>query len=285
MNAPHLDDTHLRDATTFRSTHKALLETNWTYPILSPIDTSHEYEHAQKLFEFSHRVLVHNRDINDRIPYPLPLSPPSFNVKVPLNTTLLRVDTNVVWFFYSSDMNICVLAFTGTYNRMLTYSDMAYNQMEPKTIYNYCNGMYAHGGFLSLYRGIQIQLLDLLNKYINGKTQILITGFSMGGATSTLASLDLYKRKLENGTILDNIRFYSFASPRVLNNVGAKYYNSLDIPTYRLVNDSDVVTAVPGPIMPITQDFTHVGDGITFNDNMLNLYDNHVTAYIKYYKL
>jgi hypothetical protein len=289
----------LVETTTFKSTHRSTLlqksnslnvntvnmTKDWIYPLMSHIDTEYHHVDGQRMFEFAYRVSIHNREVNDKVDYPLPLSPPSFDIKVPLNTTVLRIDANVAWFFYSASLNLIVITFTGTYNRVMTYADIDYNQAGTTILHNHQTGIYAHGGFLGLYQGIQPMLLTLLDKYVMSTTQVLITGFSLGGATSTLAALDLYRRPLSNGIIIENLRHFSFASPRVLNTIGSSHFDTLGIVSHRVSNDSDLVVAVPGPVMPVTQDFTHIGQIILFNTNLKTLYDNHVTAYVQHFAL
>ena len=185
-------------------------------------------------------------------------------------------------------MNIAILVFTGTYCNILFLVDLEYTQNIPIGINNYSNGMKLHGGFLSFYKKIQSKLLSLLEIYINNSTQVIITGISLGGATSTLAALDLHKRKLDNGIIINNIIHYSFASPRIFNTIGAKYYDSLNIPSYRIQNDTDIITNVPFAVMINsvgTEDFTHIGSLKFFNNNLGNYYDNHILAYLLHYNI
>lgn len=260
----------------------------WQYPITRKIPFKCTDESAQSLLEFAYRVAVHNREVNDGVKVPISLNPPSFDIVEALDTTYMFHDINVMWFFYSSILDIVVIAATATYSNLLGMIDLNYYQTDTN-ITNAVPGMKCHRGFYNLYQDIQPKLLSLLNKYVGENTQILLTGLSLGGATSTIATLDLLNRHLDNGVKIENIVHYSFASPRLFNTLGAKVYNNLDINSYQIHNGSDIIPVVPLPIMPVspmsseTQDFMHVGTPVNFDDNLGSYYDNHITAYLNRY--
>ena len=264
---------------TFRSNY------SWDCPIKEKFNTGYSFENARSLMEFSYRVAVHNREVAITDPNPVKLDPPGFDVVIPLNCTVLYHQVNVLWFFYSTSMNIAVVVFTSTYNNILWSVDVNYPQIDPTSIGNYTTGMKLHGGFWSLYLSIQSELLVLLEKYTNKSTQTLITGYSLGGAMSTICMLDLYNKSISVNHKIQDIIHYSFASPRCFNTVESRYYMSLDLNSYRTVNESDVIPTTPLAVMPMSQDFTHVTKIIYFDMNMLSHYDNHVTAYVKYHDL
>jgi hypothetical protein len=253
------------------------------YNILEQLEKEYEYENAQKLFELARKVSICNFENK-------PLLVPKFDIVIPINTDVYFVKVNVLWFCYSNKYNIIMLVFTGTYNEMLYLIDLNYKQVDPDIIYNKCENMKIHGGFLSLYEKVQSEIFDKIRTYLNSDTQFIITGFSLGGAMSTLATLDLYKRVLQEIEI-NKIIHYSFASPRLFNTIGAKYYDSLNLTSYRIKNDSDIVPSLPFPVMLSSldslsfQDFTHVEEFISFNINLNNYYDNHITAYMQYYNV
>lgn len=260
----------------------------WQYPITGKIHFDYSKSAAQSLLEFSYRVAVHNREVNDGIKNPLALNPPGFDVVVPIDTTYMFMSVNVMWFFYSSSLNIVVLSATATYNNLLGMVDLNYPQVVPN-ITNTVPGMKIHGGFTSLYQDVQAKLLVLLNKYVNQDTQVLLTGLSLGGAVSSITALDLFQHRLDNGVVIENLVHYSFASPRLFNTIGAKAYNELGLDSYQIHNGSDIIPVVPLPIMPMspisseTQDFMHVGKLIYFDRNLDTYYDNHITAYLNEY--
>lgn len=211
----------------------------------------------------------------------------NYDVIIPLNTSCNYYVVNIAWLLYSSSMNILVIVFTGTYNKVLTLADTNYFQKDPTSLLNKIPNIKVHGGFWNLYSGIQEQLLLLFNEYSAKKPKVLITGYSLGGAISTLFMYDLHTR----GNVDLDLIHCTFGSPRVFNTIGAKHYNSLKLNSYRVANLSDLVTSVPFPIMssmpnPLnTEDFSHIKKLKHFDDNLGNYYDNHVMAYLKRYKL
>lgn len=271
----------LRNSFGTKYTHNYL----WDFPIKGKFGTAFTYENAQTLMEFSYRVAVHNREVAITDPNPIKLDPPGFDIVIPLNSTVLYHQVNVLWFLYSTSMNIAVIVFTSTYNNVLWSVDVNFPQKDPTSIGNYTEGMRIHGGFWSLYQDIQDKLLLVLRTYTNKFTQILVTGYSLGGAMSTIAMLDLYNRAILNDCNIRDIIHYSFASPRSFNTVGSRHYTSLNVNSYRVVNGSDLVPTTPPAVMTMSQDFTHVNTMVYFDINMCTHYDNHMTAYVEYYNI
>ena len=256
----------------------------WQYPIIQPMDKCYSYENAQKLLVFSYNITKHNIQVDNRNPRPIPINPPMFDVVQAIDVRVDTVLVNVVYLLYSTTLNMTVICFTGTYNRPLWIVDFDYPQLVPTGINNYVEGMKVHGGFWKLYIKVNTQIYNFLEKYANNNTQVLITGISLGGGMSSLCMYDLYGRTINNFA-LKNIIHYSFASPRVFNTIGANYYDYLHIFSYRVVNGSDIVPALPFPLMPIDEDFTHVNEQIYFNMNLGTYGDNHITAYITKYNV
>lgn len=245
---------------------------DWKYNIESSFIKDYSFYYAQCLFEFAFKITKHNGNNNSK------LDPKNFDIKHKSDTTYFSIPINVCWLFYSSKLNIMVISFTGTYNKTLSLLDAEYSQCDPNDLNNYKQGMKVHSGFYKLYSYIRQDLLKLVEKYYNNKTQILISGYSLGGATSTLCCLDLYGK---------NIIHYTYGSPRVFNTIGADHFLSLNISSYRCFNISDIVTMVPMPIMGIfeTCDYKHIGKCIIFDYNLGTNYNNHVDCYVKHYKL
>lgn len=86
-------------------------------------------------------------------------------------------------------------------------------------------------------------------------THIYITGHSLGGALATIAGLDLVasnlglKEGIKKEKIVNPIHLYTFASPRVGDNIFADKYNELindgHIQVHRFANTEDLVTNIP----------------------------------------
>lgn len=287
----------------------------WQYPITEKLSPTYSRKSAQSLLEFSYRVSVHNREVDEGNKDPLRLDPPNFDVVIPLNTTYFFKEVNVLWFFYSSSMNIVTIVATSTYNNLLFLVDLNYLQLEPKSMGNYIPGVKVHGGFWNFYLSIHERLISLLQKYVNNETQVILTGLSLGGAISTIGAIDLYQKKLSDNLTMNNIIHYSFASPRAFDIIGTQHYNSLKLASYRIHNGSDIIPVVPLPIMPasltlslqnsksntssnsdtLTEKsingqlnyyyFMHVENLIYFDRNIGDYYGNHILAYLNEYDL
>ena len=241
------------------------------------------YETGQLLFEFSHNVSICNSNRLD-------LKPPEFDIVIPINTISFFEKVNALWFCYSTKLNIMILCFTSTYTDSLFLVDVNYLHQDPININNSCDGFKVHGGFLLFYQGFRDKMIEIISRYYDDKTKLFISGFSLGGAISTLATLDLHKYTINNH-IIDNISHFTFASPRVFNAFGSNHFNSLNISSHRIYNDDDIIPSLPFPIMISSirsltiQDFMHIGKSTCFNDNIGNYYDNHTLSYLKYFKL
>ncbi|CAN0119838.1 unnamed protein product [Ectocarpus sp. 4 AP-2014] len=70
---------------------------------------------------------------------------------------------------------------------------------------------------------------------------LYVTGHSLGGALASLAAYDIDK----NFTLPDPTTLYTFGSPRVGNGVFARKLDSRVKHHFRLVNDGDLITALP----------------------------------------
>lgn len=259
------------------------VDDTWKYPISEKMSQEYSYENAQKLLEYSYRVSLHDKDVWNNNPTPSKLDPPNFDVVIPFDTTILFTKVNAGFFFYSTKLDIVVISFTGTYNNLLILVDINMTQETPEGINNLVEGMKMHTGIYNFYKEIQGQLLILLEQYLTDETQVLITGSSLGGAMGSIASLDFHQRKLANNSTVSNLVHYSFSSPRVFNSIGASHFNSLGISSHRIGNGEDIIITIPYPIMGEFEDYMHCGNVITFDNNMGNYYDNHVTAYLLEY--
>jgi hypothetical protein len=93
---------------------------------------------------------------------------------------------------------------------------------------------------------------------LHPKSQILVTGHSLGGALGTFAMLDI-KRSLK---FTNPIKFYSFGSPRVGNQAFTDYFMTMfaDQTYQRLTHYTDVVVQVP----PRQMGFNHPGSEVWY---------------------
>lgn len=106
------------------------------------------------------------------------------------------------------------------------------------------HGIYVHLGFYKtlmkekLFENLLNSVKSLLQEYKS--YNLVLSGHSLGGGLATLFGY------LISNKINDNITIITFASPRVGNENWAKKFNNLkNVRHYRVVNQKDVVTAMP----------------------------------------
>ncbi len=160
------------------------------------------------------------------------------------------------------------LVFRGTDTAQDWLDDL---DAEPRT-YPWQAGVgQVHGGFLKLYaslRDLALQALDGLQP--NGP--LWVCGHSLGCTLSSLAVLDLRERWPDLP-----LQHYNFASPRLAAPDFAAHYDGLRVPTYRLVNDSDLVPQVP-PAVTGDWQYQHLGLAVTFSASYPGVAANHSLA-------
>ncbi|MBD2839758.1 lipase family protein [Pseudomonas sp. JM0905a] len=128
-----------------------------------------------------------------------------------------------------------------------------------------------HAGFLKLYTSLRDQALQALDSLQPGGN-LWVCGHSLGSALSSLAVLDLQNRWPDQP-----LQHYNFASPRVVDPSFAAYYNGLNVPTYRVVNDSDLVPEVP-PGVTDSWIYQHLGLAVTFTASYSSFAGDHSMA-------
>jgi len=139
------------------------------------------------------------------------------------------------------------IAFRGTEPTQLSdiWADLKAWQVKSK----YKSGR-VHAGFRSALDEIWEILAPTIISQASGR-EVIITGHSLGAALATLCCKRLSK-------LIDNkITLYTFGSPRVGSRRWAKKF---DTEAYRFVNNNDIVTRVPSPIL-----YRHVGQLCYFN--------------------
>ena len=102
---------------------------------------------------------------------------------------------------------------------------------------------WVHKGFSSAYD----EMLPEQNKILNKNKPVVVTGHSLGGATATVAALDLKTRGYDVHSLT------TFGCPRVGGDSFGAAFGKANIPAFRYVNAWDVVPRIP------KIDFQHVG--------------------------
>ncbi len=173
--------------------------------------------------------------------------------------------------------NTVIIIFSGTSNVCQAWIDMNYRQQELTELTNYHESLKGHNGIYMAYLSIRDQLMETLKSFkVTNKTQIIITGHSLGGGLSQLCALDL--------AYYDPVH-YSFAAPMVYNTIGCQVFDTFVKKSYRIANISDLVVLSPLPIMPSGDFFCHVGEHHIFQNNMGSYPLNHSMAYVNEYEL
>lgn len=128
-----------------------------------------------------------------------------------------------------------------TYGGSKEWQDWAHDANIVKTPYKDMG--WVHKGFSSAYD----ELLPEQNKVLNKNKPVVVTGHSLGGATATVAAMDLKARGYDVHSLT------TFGCPMVGGDSFAGNFKQADIPAFRYVNAWDVVPRVP------KGDFQHVG--------------------------
>ncbi|ERI52623.1 lipase [Pseudomonas sp. EGD-AK9] len=162
----------------------------------------------------------------------------------------------------------CYLVFRGTESVQDWLDDLDLDQRA----YPWQAGVgQVHDGFLTLYASLRDQALQALDD-LQPSQALWLCGHSLGCALSSLAVPDLHLRWPSLP-----LQHYNFASPRLAAPAFAAYYNGLDVPTYRLVNDSDLVPEVP-PAVSDRWLYQHLGLAVSFTASYGGVADNHSLA-------
>lgn len=107
----------------------------------------------------------------------------------------------------------------------------------------YKNMGWVHNGFSSAYD----EMLPEQNKILNKNKPVVVTGHSLGGATATVAAMDLKARGYNVHSLT------TFGCPMVGGDSFSAAFGKANIPAFRYVNAWDVVPRIP------KGDFQHVG--------------------------
>lgn len=125
-----------------------------------------------------------------------------------------------------------------------------------------------HDGFLRLYGSLRDLALAALDS-LQPSGPLWACAHSLGCALSSMAVLDMRERWPDQP-----LQHYNFASPRLAAPDFAAAYNALGVPTYRVVNDSDLVPDVPPGVVDGLL-YQHLGLAVTFTASYASVAANH----------
>lgn len=222
---------------------------------------------------------------------PLPDPPKSFL----LNKTFQCYDSysnknrNMVTLYYSDDLNMILIAFSGTKYLSEWIDDANFTQTNP-SFYNDKN-IYIHSGFYSMYNSMRNELFETLNKIITKENTTFVSiGHSLGGCLAAICYVDILKNLNtlpKNDSI--NTYLYTFASPRVGNIDFANYINENNYTlsnnkrniAFRVLNTEDII---PQAIFPIINNYMYenYNNLIFFTKNLRDNNLNHGKAYLDF---
>lgn len=215
---------------------------------------------------------------NSNCPNTILAVPPGFNYLQTIYGVNPITGSNVLYavYFYSKITQTTLISFTGTSFYSEWLEDLRFEQTKPLGINNideFNTMALVHTGFYKVYMSVKPQIHQLLNSNIS--KQVIISGHSLGGALSTLCSLDIYNNS--PWTLIH----YSFASPRVGNPSFVSTFNSIVTNSFRVANTEDIVPTLPPAIIESIL-YEHIANDICFTKNLGSLEKNHTEAYKEY---
>jgi triacylglycerol lipase len=208
--------------------------------------------------------------------YPFNISPITllYNIKEEPIFGIMFMFKNILWIVFRGtlsikefmqDLDVKQTPFSTSPNKQnkLLLSQIANPDLQPSV----------HNGFLSVYNNFKTQMFDTINKY--KPNNIVVTGHSLGAAVSTIVGLDIKDKH-------HNVVVYNFASPRVGDLNFCKAVKSINLPLFRIVNNSDIIPTLPTPVMLNLDEpdnplmYIHCGTLISFTINWESVINNHL---------
>lgn len=159
---------------------------------------------------------------------------------------------------HNPDNRTIVVSFRGTENESLKnwITDLYFPLKE---VYNASNPtmepIEVHSGFYGAYKRLSSAVRSAVQVELskNPSYSVLLTGHSLGAALSTLCALDLVEQK-----IAANVSVINFGNPRVGNDGFADYFNTRIPNAIRVVNNRDIVPALPPRLFGFMHEGTEV---------------------------
>jgi hypothetical protein len=177
---------------------------------------------------------------------------------------------------YKANPTVAFLVFRGTKTGEDLLVDADHSQVNYILRFGKPFG-YVDKGFFDLFKTMELSLDGVLKTLFMKvpNHRLVITGHSLGSALATL-TVPLAVRIA--GGLGGKVQHYNQASPRVGDPAFAAFFNSLDAPTYRLVNIEDVVPTLPDPESKTEGTvyyYQHVGSQASFSAQYLSVPKNH----------
>jgi hypothetical protein len=156
---------------------------------------------------------------------------------------LVKIFGNAQAFLAVREDHFAVLAFRGTQgSQELRQTDLNIRRVPLPGVH----GVTVHRGFLEVFNVCRQEIEAVVNASVPPPLALYITGHSLGGAVAQIASAALDRDNLAG--------CYTFGSPRVGT---ANFRAQVKCPHYRVVNNWDLVPAVP---VPWFRGYCHTGE-------------------------
>lgn len=179
------------------------------------------------------------------------------------------------YIFWNLDTGQAVISFTGTLTISTVLLDMHYVQVPASSINGYEDDVLCHSGFYNIYMSIRNILWTWWQNNGSHIRNLYITGYSLGGALSTLCAFDF----------ADAVPIhYSFAAPRSGNIRYADVFDQRVPISLRINNTEDIIPQLPLASMGTLDTvfiYKHTGGNLPFTYSG-TLSENHLDAYIDY---
>lgn len=236
------------------------------------IDGVYEKSLAVSLFDIALNTTKSNCD------YLLPImNPPGFDDQ--LRVEGLDPITNrphmFGYLFWNFDTGQCIISFTGTLTISTVLLDLHYGQVPGTGLNGYEENILCHRGFYNIYMSIRSVLWAWWQENRHLINSLYITGYSLGGALSTLCAFDFAD---------ENPIHYSFGAPRSGNVAYADLFDRRVPTSLRINNTEDIIPQLPLASMGTLDTvfiYKHTGGNVPFTYSG-TLASNHLDAYIDY---
>lgn len=197
--------------------------------------------------------------------------PSHYKLVTPFEAKILST-YNLFGFILESD-NTIILAFRGTQTEREWLLDFHIQKIKFPYVTQEC---FVHEGIFHIYQSCRDTILTRLNKLSTNK-EVLITGHSLGGALSTLLTLDSI-----HSTNFTNISHCSFASPKVGDSHFKDVFQHVVPTSLRFVNIYDIIPLLPPSYTKNKPTYSHTKEIKSFAYDAGSLKLNHK---IETYKL
>jgi hypothetical protein len=183
------------------------------------------------------------------------------NIHFKLQNILSHNDQDMGFIFLDENMTIWIV-----FKTMINVEDLFVNTKWTQTKFH---NVMIYTEFLNIYLQLQEQILSSLSN-LKPNHEIVITGYSLGGAFAIISTYDLLQQNYDTIT-------YTFGSPRVGN---PDFCNEIrnQRHVFCIENDCDIIPCLPPsiiakPTKPIF--FEKCGTILSFSDNAYNYNKNH----------